>query len=103
MEQIDYADIMALGFSEEVSHNKVYFNQYGYDFVITTLYLTPKIYIDWAKETRLCKMVRLKKKTGGDIENEMPIQDLRQLKDIIHFFKEKKHSVNYYVDLSTIA
>lgn len=96
MEQIEYSEIMKLGFSEEEGSCNVFYRQFGYNYSIVTLYLTNKIYIDWEKQTRLCKMVRLKKKTGGDIENEMPIQNLDQLKDIIHFFKEKKRKYETY-------
>lgn len=83
-QQIRYRDIINLGFTEKKQHDNVYFDRYGFDYCIIQLNLTNKIYIDWAKETRLCGLMRMNK--SGDILNHYPIRDLAQLKRIIDFF-----------------
>lgn len=89
-ERINYSDIIDLGFKEEYSSCNVYFNQYGYEYVIITKKLTSKIYIDWAKETGFCRMYRIDNKKECNIQNEMLINDLQHLKEIINFFCEKQ-------------
>lgn len=89
-EKINYSEIMALGFSEEVQSDKCYEAEHGYSYCIITKQLTKKIYLDWAKETKLCKMVRLSNPKTGDIGNEMPIKNLEHLNEIINFFSDKK-------------
>lgn len=87
-QKIKYHQIIALGFNENPSDDSVYFNEFGFEYVIITLQLSKYIFIDWAKETQLCKMVRINK--ASDIVAEMPIKDLEQLKEIINFFKSEK-------------
>ena len=89
-ERIKYCDVMALGFKEEKQTDGVYFNEYGFDWCIITKDLTKKIYLDWAKETQLCKLVRLDNPKECNIIKEMPIKDLQHLKDIIEFFSDEK-------------
>ena len=85
-EKIYYKDVMNLGFSEEKCHDSVYEAQYGFQYCIITKELTDTIELDWAKETQLCKMIRLKDEESGDIAAEMPIKNLDHLKEIINFF-----------------
>lgn len=95
-EEIWYADVMALGFTEEPCQDNVYMNHYGFQYCIITLELTETIYLDWAKETRLCKMVRIDNSTDNNIIKEMPIKDFNHLKEIIEFFSnEKRKSLIY--------
>ena len=82
--EINYSDIKALGFTEEFAHDQVYFNQYGYEYAIIQKKLTKKIYLDWEKETRLCRMVR--QDDECNILGTFKIEDLDQLKSIINFF-----------------
>jgi len=89
--KIKYSDVISLGFKEEFHSDKVYFNEYGFDYTIVTLYLTKKIFIDWAKETQECKIVRIDSPKTCNIMNEKPIKDLKQLKEIISFFTETKN------------
>lgn len=89
-EKIDYSDIMALGFTEEIGSDSVYYNTYGYEYSIINKDLTKKIYLDWEKETRLCKMVRIDSPKTCNIMSELPIMNLQHLKDIINFFSDKK-------------
>lgn len=85
-EKINYSEIMALGFTEEKHHDSVYEAKHGYSYCIITLQVSKKIYFDWEKETKLCKMVRLSKPKTGDIGAELPIKNLDHLKEIINFF-----------------
>jgi hypothetical protein len=85
-EQINYRKIMDLGFDEEFIHDKVYEDQNGFQYTFISKELTKKLYLQWDKETKLCKMVRLSKPKTGDIGAELPITDLQHLKDMICFF-----------------
>lgn len=85
-EKFNYQTIMNLGFCEEVQEDSVYEAEHGYSYCIITKKLTKKIYLDWQKDTKLCKMVRLSKPKTGNIGSELPIQNLAQLNELINFF-----------------
>lgn len=89
-EQIPYNEIIRLGFEVETDSDKVYFDEYGFDYCIITKHLTKKIYLDWAKETRLCEMVRLNNTRDNNIMARMPIKNLEHLEEIISFFCDEK-------------
>ena len=96
-EKIDYDKIMALGFSEEVASDSCYEAEHGYAYCIITKNLTKKIYLDWQKDTKLCKMVRLSKPKTGDIGAELLIKNIDHLKEMINFFSDEvKTEPNYY-------
>ena len=99
-EKINYDKIMALGFTEEVNSDSVYEAEHGYSYCIITKQLTKKIYLDWAKETKLCKMVRLSKPKTGDIGAELPIKNIEHLKEMINFFSDEKEQT---FDYGTVA
>lgn len=95
-EKIKYSEVIDLGFTEEVQSDNVYFNEYGFDYCIITKDLTKNIYLDWAKETQLCKMVRIDSPKHCNIKAELPIRNLDHLKEIINFFSDEvKHEVDY--------
>lgn len=85
-EEIDYADVIELGFKVKYLEDKVFFNQRGYNYFSVTKKLTKWIYLDWDLEDRLVHIYRHKK---GFHENKKPIYNLRHLKEIINFFIEK--------------
>lgn len=89
-EKINYCEIMALGFTEDVQNDSVYEAEHGYKYCIITKQLTKKIYLDWEKDTKLCKMVRLSNHKTGDIGAELPIKNLEHLKEMINFFTKDK-------------
>ena len=89
-EKINYDEIIALGFTEEITCDSVYKAQNGYEYSIVTLNLTKTIYIDWEKSTKLCKMVRIDHHKSGNIKAKLPINNLEHLKDLINFFLPKK-------------
>ena len=96
-EKINYSEIMALGFTEEISEDKSYYAEHGYAYCIITKNLTKKIYLDWEKDTKLCKMVRIDSPKTGNIKAETPIMNLEQIKTLIDFFSnEKRTEPNYY-------
>ncbi len=87
MSQIRYKDIIDLGFNEDFSpSDKVYQDQYGYDYVIITKKLTKRIYLDWQKETRICELVRTDKE--GNVKSRLVMSDLKSIKDMINFYSD---------------
>ena len=96
-EKIDYDKIMALGFNEQVASDSCYEAEHGYAYCIITKNLTKKIYLDWQKDTKLCKMVRIDSPKTGNVKAETPIMNLEQIKTLINFFSnEPRPSPNYY-------
>jgi len=91
-EKIDYDKIMALGFSEEISEDKIYYAEHGYEYAIINKYLTKKIYLDWTKDTKLCKMVRIDSQKTGNIQAETQVMNLEQIKTLIDFFSNEKRT-----------
>lgn len=85
-EKINYDEIMALGFTEEIGSDSVYEAENGYPYAIITKHLTKKIYLDWEKETKLCKMVRIDSHKTGNIKAEIGVQNLEDVKILIEFF-----------------
>ena len=89
-EKIKYSDVMSLGFTEEIVKDSVYYDTYGYDYAIINKDLTKKIYLDWEKDKRTCKIVRIDSPKTCNIMSESPVVNLQHLKDIIIFFCNKK-------------
>jgi hypothetical protein len=82
--EIKYGDIIDLGFEVEECNDPVYFKNHGFQYCIITKKLTKRIYIDWAKETKLCEMIRVD--SEDNIKAKHPIKSLAELKYIIDFF-----------------
>lgn len=89
-EEIFYHEIIKLGFNEEFANDGLYFRIHGYNYAIINKYLTKKIYLEWEKETKLCRMVRIDNSKECNILNTMPIMNLQHLKIINDFFCNKK-------------
>ena len=88
-EKIDYDKIMALGFIEEIYSDSVYEAENGYAYCIITKNLTKKIYLDWEKDTKLCKIVRIDSPKECNVMAEIPMINLEQINTIIDFFSNK--------------
>ncbi len=89
-EQINYSEIIDLGFDEQiVSSDKVFFRKYGFEYTIINLELTKTIYIDWSKETQLCELIRINSANKADIMARMPIRNYEHLREIIGFYIDK--------------
>lgn len=86
-QEIDYSDIMKLGFTEVIEKDSSYFNKYGFDYAIIEKKLTKRIYISWSKENRTCDIIRIDKEYN--IKSSLIIIDLDHLKAIINFFIDK--------------
>lgn len=84
---MEYSEIINLGFKEEIVNDKVYFNQFGFDYAIITLQLTKSIYLDWSKDSQICKIVRTDKL--HNILSQKQIKSFDDLKAIIYFFIDK--------------
>jgi len=95
-EKIQYSDIMALGFSEEISSDSCYFNQFGYEYAIISLFLTKKVEVIWAKETQLAEVLRIDGQKEMNIIKKMPIKNLEHLKELVEFFSDEKKEVYSY-------
>lgn len=89
-ERINYKDVIDLGFKVEECGDHVYFDQYGFEYCVITFDLTPTIYLDWEKETGMCKMVRVKNTETYEIMKELPIMNINHLKEIVDFFSDAK-------------
>jgi len=85
-EKIIYSDIMALEFNEDYQDDLIYFEEFGYDYVIITKKLTDNIFIDWAKETQFAQLIR--HDTDHTIKKQYPVKNLKELKEIINFFTD---------------
>ena len=99
-EKINYKDIIDLGFEEVECYDSVYEALYGYPYCHITKHLTKKIYLDWEKETRRCKMVRIDSAKTCNIMAETPIMNLEQVKTLIDFFSDEEKKVSNYPDLA---
>ena len=89
-QEIDYSDIIDLGFKEEKTSDSVYKNKYGFDYVIISKKLGKRIRAYWTKEDRLCELIRADKE--GNIKGRLPIHDLDHLTELINFFKGTNES-----------
>ena len=99
-EKINYDEIMALDFKEEIQNDKIYFAKNGYDYTIITKKLTKKIYLDWDKETKLCELIRIDSPKKCNIKSKMPIMNLNHLKEIINFFNDEKEQAYDYTAIA---
>ena len=99
-EKIKYKDIIDLGFEEVECSDSVYEAVYGYPYCLITKHLTKKIYLDWEKDTRRCKMIRIDSAKTGNIMAETPIMNLEQVKTLIDFFSDEEKKVSNYTDFA---
>jgi len=89
-ERIKYSEIKALNFKETSIEDTVYFNEFGYEYVIIELRLTPKIYLSWEKSTQMCEIVRIDNKRDCNILNRKPIKNLIMLREVVDFYNNLK-------------
>ena len=87
-QKIKYIQVMNLGFEEEESPDTIYFEEFGYPYVIITKNLTKRIAIDWVKETQLAEMVRYDKE--GKVLSRLKIKDYNHLREMVEFFTVDK-------------
>jgi hypothetical protein len=92
-ERIQYHEIIALGFTEIKTNDSVYFQEFGFPYVIITKQLSKEIYLDWEKHTQFCELIRMDKPKVGSISKRYPVKNLAELKTIIDFFTDEKDNV----------
>jgi hypothetical protein len=81
---IHYSDVVRLGFKTEKVHDKVYFDEYGFNYEIISFKLNRNNVIDWAKESRKCEILVCSDE--GDVLERIEIKDLAELEIIIKIF-----------------
>lgn len=91
-EKINYADVIALGFVRENHNDKMFENQYGYNWFTVTKKLIKNISADWDCETRTVTIIRVDK--DENILAKMPIVTFAELKSFIQFFDSAPKSSN---------
>jgi hypothetical protein len=87
-QQINYCDIMALGFTAEDGHDEVFEMMHGYPYTIFTKMLAPTLMLDWQQTTRLCELLVIEPESGH-IFDRIPIVDLVHLKDYVGSFNQQ--------------
>ena len=84
--QIDYADIKALGFKTSVESDSVYENTYGFPYKIISLKLRKNVIADWDQLTR--QVVIQKCKDNGIILETYNVPSLENLRSLVAIFKK---------------
>lgn len=87
-QQINYCDIMALGFTAEDGHDEVFEKIHGYSYTIFTKMLAPTLMLDWQQTTRLCELLVIEPESGH-IFDRIPIKDFTHLQVIIDAFNQR--------------
>jgi len=81
--KINYADIIALGFKEELTYDSVFEKIHGYPFVIISKKLTKNVYLEWRQDTRKCNGFAIDNKRKGNILYEFKVKNLKHLKKLL--------------------
>lgn len=81
---IKYSDVIRLGFKTQNVHDSVYFNEYGFEYEIITFKLNKYSYIDWAKESRKCEILKCDEE--GTVLLRIDIPNLLELEKIIDIY-----------------
>ena len=76
-EQIDYKDLIDLGFEREDASDNVFFNQNGYGWFWLELKLAKKIVAHWEQPEKTVELRRMGK--NGTILSSLPVKNLEQL------------------------
>ena len=84
MREINYSDVIKLGFTRQALNDNVFFNQYGFGYFIVSLKINNQIYFDWDCNDRTVKMIRVDKEQT--IKGVIEVQDLKHLVELLTFF-----------------
>ena len=84
MREINYSDVIKLGFTRQDLNDNVFFNQYGFGYFIVSLKINNQIYFDWDCNDRTVKMIRVDKEQT--IKGVIEVQDLKHLVELLTFF-----------------
>ena len=84
MREINYSDVIKLGFTRQAQNDNVFFNQYGFGYFIVSLKINNQIYFDWDCNNRTVKMIRVDKEQS--VKGTIEVQDLKHLVELLTFF-----------------
>ena len=84
MREINYSDVIKLGFTRQDQNDNVFFNQYGFGYFIVFLKINNQIYFDWDCNDRTVKLTRVNKEQT--IKGVIEVQDLKHLVELLTFF-----------------
>ena len=84
MREINYSDVIKLGFTRQDLNDNVFFNQYGFGYFIVSLKINNQIYFDWDCNNRTVKMIRVDKEQS--VKGTIEVQDLKHLVELLTFF-----------------
>ena len=84
MREINYSDVIKLGFTRQDLNDNVFFNQYGFCYFIVSLKINNQIYFDWDCNDRTVKLTRVDKEQT--IKGVIEVQDLNHLVELLTFF-----------------
>jgi hypothetical protein len=87
IQQINYSDIIDLGFNEELKNDTAYFKRYGYNYYSITFKLTPIIYIEWSKNKRICTLIELENEESSKVIDRKELSGLDEVKEMIDLLK----------------
>lgn len=92
MKEINYSDVIKLGFTRQDQNDNVFFSQFGYGYFIVTLKINNQIYFDWDCNDRTVKLTRVDKEQT--IKGTIEVENLKHLVKLLDFFGKidpKKH------------
>lgn len=84
MREINYSDVIKLGFTRQDLNDNVFFKQYGFGYFIVSLKINNQIYFDWDCNDRTVKLVRVDKEQT--IKGAIEVQDLKHLVELLTFW-----------------
>jgi len=86
MEQINYQDVIELGFEREDMEDHIFYKQNGFRWFLVTRKLYKGIVAEWDCVNKTVEIVRYKK---SFVKGRLPVKNLYELKDYIEFFTKK--------------
>lgn len=92
MREINYSDVIKLGFKRQDVNDNVFFRQFGYGYFIVTLKISNQIYFDWDCNDRTVKLIRVDNQQN--IKGIIEVENLKHLVKLLDFFGKidpKKH------------
>lgn len=95
-QEINYKDVIDLGFNVEQGNDNVYYNIHGHNYTIVTLDLKHRFICNWDCTTRLVEIMKCDKE--GNILSTMQIMDESHLKHMINFINGVKTEEKSFTD-----
>ena len=84
MRDINYSDVIKLGFKRQDVNDNVFFRQFGYGYFIVTLKISNYIYFDWDCNDRTVKLIRVDNQQN--IKGTIEVENLKHLVKLLDFF-----------------